>query len=286
MPQLNALRAFEAAARMNSIAAAADELCVTPAAVAQQVKSLEAWAGKELFKRYPQGVKLTPLGASVLGDFTAAFDGLGQAVQKLRTNAAPLQVRIAALPSIAQLFVSPRLPKIRLALPEVSISVSALEQPPNLIREPFDLAIFYEEVDADTDKSNIWRDWIFPVCSPAVAERLKTVGDLESEVFLHDSSWKDDWKTWLAEASPKQNLNKSGPEFSLYSLALEECKNGAGVLIGHEALVRPQIETGQLVAPFAKRVSLARNIAFSAVQPLDANTAFGRVATMLMQGDE
>ncbi len=89
MPQLNSLRAFEAAARLNSISSAADELCVTPAAVAQQVKSLEAWAGDKLFKRHAKGVELTPLGARVLTDFSDAFDALALVVQKLRLNANP-----------------------------------------------------------------------------------------------------------------------------------------------------------------------------------------------------
>ena len=89
MPHLNALRAFEAAARLGSISAAAQELFVTPAAVAQHVKSLEAWAGEKLFKRNPQGVELTPLGAGILPEFISAFDELGDAVNKLRTTAAP-----------------------------------------------------------------------------------------------------------------------------------------------------------------------------------------------------
>ncbi len=284
MPQLNALRAFEASARLNSISAAAAELFVTPAAVAQQIKSLESWAGEKLFKRNAQGVELTPLGSSVMADFTDAFDHLGAAVQKLRTSAAPLEVRIAALPSIAQLWVSPKLPEIREAMPQVLISVSALEQRPNLVREPFDLAIFYEDQSVENVAATVGCDMIYPVCSPAIAARLKSVNDLAGEVFLHDSTWKNDWKTWLSVASPGQNLNKSGPEFSLYSLALEECKNGAGVLIGHEALVRAQIDSGQLVEPYAIKVALPRNLAFSTLKPLDENPVLAKVVAMLKQG--
>lgn len=284
MPQLNALRAFEAAARLSSISGAAEELCVTPAAVAQHVKSLEAWAGQKLFKRNAQGVALTPLGASVLENFSSAFDNLGEAVQKLRTNAAPYEVRIAALPSIAQLWVSPRLPKIRKAMPEISVSVSALEQKPNLIRDPFDLAIFYENTEMESGSVRVGQDFIFPVCSPALANKLKTVSDLASEVFLHDSTWKDDWRTWLSVASPDQNLNKTGPEFSLYALAVEECKNGAGVLMGHEALVQSQLESEQLVAPFDIKVPLNTNLAFSTAKPIEESSVISKVVAMLMTG--
>ena len=89
MPALNALRAFEAAARHGSFSAAAEELNVTPGAIAQHVKSLEAWTGEKLFKRNAQGIELSLLGASVLSDFTAAFDRLGDAMRNLRASAAP-----------------------------------------------------------------------------------------------------------------------------------------------------------------------------------------------------
>lgn len=285
MPPLNALRAFEAAARLNSISAAAAELCVTPAAVAQHVKSLEAWTGEKLFKRNAQGVELTSLGASVLTDFSTAFDTLGAAVQKLRVNAAPLEIRIAALPSVAQLWVSPRLPRIRKLMPNASISVSALEKPPCLIREPFDLAIFYRDQTDGGNTVAVTRDVIFPVCAPALAERLNTVGDLAHETFLHDSTWKEDWKIWLSNAAPNDSLNKSGPEFSLYSLAVEECKNGAGVLMGHEALVRPQLEAGHLVAPFNTEVVLPTNLTLTSINPPETGSALGEIIEMLLAGD-
>jgi DNA-binding transcriptional LysR family regulator len=265
MPSLNSLRAFEAVARMTSIAAAAEELCVTPAAVAQQVKLLEAWTGGKLLKRNPQGVELTALGSSVLTDFTRAFDQLGEAVQKLRTKAAPTEIRIAALPSVAQLWVSPRLPDIRSRMPNLSISVSALEQKPNLVREPFDLAIFYSE-DVSKNELVINQDVIFPVASPLIAQRVHSLIDLANEVFLHDVNWKDDWKTWLSVAAPAENLYKSGPEFTLYALAVEECKNGAGVLMGHEDLVRPQIEAGELVPLFDKGAKLQRSLTISTMR--------------------
>lgn len=282
MPPLNALRAFEASARLTSFSAAAEELFVTPAAIAQHVKSLEAWAGEKLFKRNPQGIELTPLGAAVLPEFTIAFDALGTAVQKLRTHAAPLEIRIAALPSVAQLWLSPRLPEIRAAMPDVSISVSALERRPNLRREPFDLAIFYENHGSSPNAIIVNQDVIFPVASPLVAKRLNGLSDLANEIFLHDSTWKDDWQSWLTKTAPGHHLGKSGPEYSLYSLALEECKNGAGVLMGHEDLVRPHIATGELVAPFEDKVLLPRNLAITTSGHLTPATAVGALIDMLL----
>ncbi|MGI9352759.1 MAG: LysR family transcriptional regulator [Rhizobiaceae bacterium] len=282
MPSLNALRAFEAVARLKSISAAANELFVTPAAISQHVKALEAWAGEKLIKRNPQGIELSPLGANALNDFKLAFDQLGTAVQKLRIAAAPFEIRIAALPSVAQIWLSPRLPEIRKTMPDVSVSVSALENPPNLIREPFDLAIFYGTEELVANNIVINQDIIYPVCSPLIAERLKSVDDLKNEIFLHDTTWKQDWDIWLSNAVPGKIFSKSGPEFSLYSLALEECKNGAGVLIGHEDLVAEQVKNGDLVAPFGTRVNTGRNLEISTIKPLEAGSTLKTVISKLL----
>ncbi|MCP4935418.1 MAG: LysR family transcriptional regulator [bacterium] len=262
------MRAFEAAARLGSFAGAADELSVTSGAVAQHIKSLEAWTGERLFKRHAQGIELTSLGASVLTDFIAAFDQLGVAVHNLRTNAVPREIRIAALPSVAQLWLSPRLPKMRTAMPEILISVEALETPPNMAREPYDLAIFFEKHPVSEHAIVICQDFILPVCSPAIAKRLQNPADLVNEVFLHDTTWSDDWKNWLSQASLGKNLEKSGPTFSLYSLAVEEAKNGAGVSIGHASLVSSQINSGTLVAPFDHSVGLEQSLTIEIAKPI------------------
>ena len=114
---LTALRAFEAAARHESFPRAAEELGVTPGAIAQQIKKLEGWLGVQLFGRHAQGVSLTPEAARALPALTQGFDTLGQAVQGLRQGAATTTVRIAALPAVAQLWLSPRLSALRAQVP-------------------------------------------------------------------------------------------------------------------------------------------------------------------------
>ncbi len=283
MPALNSLRAFEAAARLESFTDAAAELCVTPGAVAQHIKSLEAWTGKKLFKRHPQGIELTALGAGTLTDFIEAFDRLGEAVNKLRANAIAHEIRIAALPSIAQLWLSPRLPEIRAAMPEISISVTALEQRPMLKREPYDLSIFYEEHPVCEKSIVIDADSIFPVCSPKIADDLGSPADLANAVLVHDTAWSDDWKTWLRKVLPEQKLPKSGPAFSLYSLAVEEAKNGAGVLMGHHSLVQSQLASGVLVAPFDDEVKLDRSLTIEIARHSVGNSYLKRVIDRLLK---
>jgi LysR family glycine cleavage system transcriptional activator len=280
-PPLNALRAFEAAARLGGFARAAEELCVTPGAVAQHIKALEAWAGAALFERHTKGVQLTHLGRSVIADFTAAFDGLGGAVQALRTRASPKQIRIAALPSIAQLWLSPNLPAIRAAAPDLEVSITAMENPPNLDRDPFDLSVFYTERDAGRYDTVIGTDVIFPVCAPVIAKRLLSMDDLQQETCLHDSTWSDDWAVWMASAFPGKTVDGPGPVFSLYSLALEEAKNGAGILIGHEHLVRAHLASGVLVAPFEVRIMLAQKLMISSAATVSVNPAVDLVIRTL-----
>ncbi len=278
-PPLNALRAFEAAARLGGFAAAADELCVTPGAIAQHIKALETWAGAPLFERRSQGVAITPLAQGVLSAFSLAFDQLGEAVQTLRSRAAPRHIRIAALPSIAQLWLSPRLPAARALSPDTTISVTAMETPPNLLREPFDLCIFFRDLPIQPEELILANDVIFPVCAPELARRLNEPGDLENIACLHDSTWSGDWKHWLETEAT--HIKAVGPVYSLYSLALEEAKNGAGVLMGHSAMVEAQLASGELVAPFHNKVVLQRALCVSMTPSARENSAVRSVLNSL-----
>ncbi len=278
-PPLNSLRAFEAAARLGGFKAAAAELSVTPGAVAQQIKSLEAWAGAPLFERMSQGVRLTALGAAVSADFSTAFDRLGSAVNRLRADAGPSQVRIAVLPSVAQLWLSPRLPAVRALLPQTTISITALDYPPNLLREPYDLSIFFSEGEIGDNQVEICRDRIFPVCAPDLAPRLRSPADLAGQTFLHDARWTRHWSLWLHAAGVE--IDPIGPTFSLYSLALQEAENGAGLLMGHEALVRASLDAGSLVKPFDEVVELPRGLVIETPMALRENSPLQRIVAAL-----
>ena len=280
-PPLNALRAFESAARLGGFKAAAIELAVTPGAVAQHIKTLESWAGAALFERMSQGVRLTSLGRTVTNDFSAAFDQLGAAVVRLRADAGPHQVRIAVLPSIAQLWLSQRLPRVRAIVPETTISITALDRPPNLLREPYDLSIFFTSDDLSGYGLEVCKDTIFPVCAPVLASGLRQPADLVGQLFLHDARWTRHWQQWLAQAAPELSIDSSGPTFSLYSLALQEAQNGAGVLMGHEPLVRASLEDGSLVAPFEQTVELPRKLVIATPYPLRSGSLLEKIVQML-----
>ena len=255
LPSLNALRAFEASARLGGFSQAAEELQVTPGAVAAQVKSLEEDIGAALFVREAKGVRLTPLGERALPDFVEAFDAIGQAVRNLKRDAAPRKIRIAALPALAQLWLGPRLPVLRDKLPGIDVSVTAMETPPNLKRVPFDICLFYAD-GIPSSGVRLANDRILPVCAPDLAETLKRPEDLKKAVCLTDTAWANDWTLWARRAMPDLPFAPIGPSFSLYALAVQEALNGAGVLMAHEALIADHLNAGALVAPFDQSVDL------------------------------
>jgi len=282
-PHLNALRAFETAARLGSFTAAAEELCVTPGAIAQHIKSLEAWAGVPLFIRNTRGVILTPLGEELLPDFTSAFDQLSDAVHALRTKATPQKIRIATLPSIAQLWLPERLGKLRQIAPDISVSVIAVETSPNLSREPIDVALFFKDGPLQKGDTEIFRDCIFPVCTPEIAARLDNVSDLRNETLLHDSTWSDDWRLWLEAVSSDWKFPTHGPVHSLFSVALEEARHGAGVLIAHECLVQSSLKSGTLTAPFNHKVTLQRRLIMNTTSAFTAKRGFSLLKSIFCE---
>lgn len=272
---LNALRAFEAAARTGAFTLAAAELGVTPGAVTAHVKALEDRLGAALFERQARGVRLTAPGLAAVEELTGAFDALAGAEARLRALALPQEVHVATLPAIAQLWLSPRLPALRAAAPEISVSITALEAAPNLKRSLHDLSLF----PAEGGGRLVAQDELFPVCSPALAARLTRVADLAALPCLSDSSWARDWEIWLQAVG--ESLAVRGPVFSLYALAVEEAVNGAGVLMGHGPLVAGHLERGALVAPFPQKVALRDGFRLWSARALVKGGAVARVADFL-----
>lgn len=254
-PPLNAMRAFEAAARHVSFVAAAEELNVTPGAISQHIKTLEGWAGTPLFRRNAQGVELTKAGTSLVADFTAAFDGLADATRALRNLKPNADFHIAALPSVAQLWLPKRLSKVRAQFPQINFSVTAMETPPSLSRELFDLAIFFGTPNGSSTQIPICPDEIMPVCAP---ELMARDAPLQNMTQLFDQTWADDWAIWSRETGTHVHAAQDGPQFSLYSLAVEEAKAGAGVLMGHLCLIEEALAQGALIRASDQSCSTGR----------------------------
>ncbi len=241
-PPLNALRAFEAAARLESFVAAGEELGVTPGAVSQHIKTVEAWAQVVLFRRQAQGVSLTAEGRLVAAAFSRAFDQLAEATQALRNLSPTTEIHIAALPSVAQLWLPARLGRLRHLRPDLKVSVTAMETAPSLTRDLFDLSLFIVTPSGAPEERVLAEDVLFPVCSPHLLDSFS----FDSTPLLHDQTWSQDWHDWSNSAGVAIADPAAGPKYSLYGLAVEEAKSGAGLLMAHGCLLAPALERGDL----------------------------------------
>lgn len=282
-PPLNALRAFEAAGRLESFVLAGEELSVTPGAISQHIKALEAWIDTPLFQRNANGVSLTDAGQSLLPQFTQAFDTLGKAVRALNAIRPTAEIHIATMPSLAQLWLPSRLARIRREHPDLQLSVTALETPPNLGRELFDLSLFLREPEGRDGETIICIDEVFPVCSPELAKDLTNFRQLIDHQLLIDRTWAEDWEIWIKSADVSLQRPKTGAAYSLYSLALEEAKAGAGILMGHGCLVESALDNGSLVRPFKHSASTGRSLTLEIPPGRKADASLCAVADMIAE---
>ncbi|MEM7318911.1 MAG: LysR family transcriptional regulator [Pseudomonadota bacterium] len=283
-PPLTAMRAFEAAARHQSYVAAAAELSVTPGAISQHVKTLEGWAGVDLFHRKAQGLALSPAGRSLVDSFTEAFDALSNATQELRNLRPDADIHIAALPSIAQLWLPPRLGKLRQRFSNLKFSVTALETPPNLMRELFDVSLFFGIPDGSADQVVVAQDRILPVCAPFLVEQGLT--DPRAMTLIHDQTWKDDWAVWSRKTGMQIEDPTTGPNYSLYSLAVEEAKSGAGALMGHVVLIQDALNQRALMALSDKEVETGRSLLLNLPRLARRRAGIKEIVDLLVDHDD
>ena len=262
LPPLNALRAFEAAARHLSFTKAAEELYVTQAAISHQVKALEEALGVQLFRRLNRRLMLTDAGQLYLPALTEAFDGIDAATGRLRAdeNAGSLTVSVAN--SLAAKWLLPRLPRFRERHPEIDVEISASDRLVDFGRDNADMGIRYGLGNYPGLKVDpLMEDTVFPVCSPRLVDGrlvdgpppLRAPEDLRHHTLLHDdvrTGEAPNWRAWLAAAGVAGVDPSRGPRYSHSSLVLQAAIEGQGVALGRSSLVSLDLEAGRLVQPF------------------------------------
>lgn len=273
LPPLNALRAFEAAARHMNFSRAADELSVTPGAVSQQIQNLEDYIGAPLFKRTPKGLLLTDAAQTALPALREAFDRLAEAASLLTAAEEGRRLTVSAAPSFAAKWLVPRLGLFEAAHPEIDVWLSAGLELVDFTSGEIDLAIRYGSGRyPGLEVSRLLGETVSPVVSPKLLEEtpLGQLSDLGNHVLLHDGSPDaddscPDWAMWLAARNVKGVDGARGPRFNQSSLVIEAAVNGRGVALAKQTLAQADLDAGRLVQPF--NIETAVDFAYYVVHP-------------------
>jgi LysR family glycine cleavage system transcriptional activator len=242
LPSLNALRAFEAAARHLNFRAAADELGVTQCAVAQHVRGLESDLGLKLFERRPRLLALTSTGRSYATHVARAFALLIEATDNLRPQ--PLRLTISATPSIAAKWLVPRLPDFTAAHPQLELNILASDALANFQSDGVDIAIrqgrppFGPGLTADL----LFEHEIVAVCRPAMRPTEEELARLPLLRDGHDL-WPEFFERALGRPLP---LTIRSTRFNQTALAIDAAIAGQGIALASRFLVEPDLAAGRL----------------------------------------
>jgi len=257
LPPLNALRAFEVAARRGGFTSAARELHVTPAAVSHQIKLLESHLDVPLFRRLARGLEITEAGRQLLPQLTRGFVHFARAVDGLSAGGLAGPLTVTSAPSFATLWLVPRLGSFLRAYPDIEVCVLAVEVPPDLNRGEADIRLPYGMGDyPGLATSLLMREQIFPVCAPALLNqsRLRRFADLRHHTLLHDINTGAEeptmtWRRWLRDAGAAGVDPARGVKFGDSIMVTEAAVRGQGVALGRMSLVGDHLATGRLVRP-------------------------------------
>jgi LysR family glycine cleavage system transcriptional activator len=267
LPPLNALRAFEAAARHLSLSLAANELNVTPAAISHQVRLLEDHIGLPVFERNGRGLVLTDAGAAGLRDLREAFAHLSAAMDAIGSLGETGTLSVSVAPSFAAKWLLPRLDSFEREHPEIDVHVSASMQLADFARDRVDVAIRYGAGGySDVFFEKLLTETVVPVCSPELlgGKTLRSAREVVSLTLLHDDSPDNDpscpnWDMWLRAAGVDDVDVDRGPRFNQASLVIEAAILGRGVALAKSTLAAADLQAGRLVRPIQteRRVDFA-----------------------------
>ena len=250
---LNGIKAFEAAARGGSFAAAGAELNVSAAAVSRMVHLLEQRLGVALFERKANRLVTTAAGRAYQSGLTPIFDALASLTAQVTAPSGVRVLTIGVGPTFAMKWLIPRLADFRKQEPDIDVRITTggAAVPfgedwscgiklgggewPGLIAEPL--------FAAD----------LLPVCAPRLANTLKRPADLKGPTLLRVAHSPDDWPSWL-EAAGTARLTARGTEFEFYGQALQAAVDGLGIAMGIRPYIDDDLAAGRLVAPFALTV--------------------------------
>jgi LysR family glycine cleavage system transcriptional activator len=261
LPSLNAMRAFEAAARHLSFTRAAEELHVSQGAISHHVKTLEEQLETKLFERNPGGLALTEAGAAYLPAMREAFDRMARATADLRRRRSSNILTVSVSPNFAARWLVHRLGDFAAAHTDIDLRLSATMEHIDFAMGDLDVAVRHGDGRwPGLAVTRLIREEVYPVLSLALLERggpLVKPDDLRHYTLLHDLSSRG-WKEWLDMAGATRVRADRGPFFNMTSMALDAAVTGQGVALARRALATQDLLAGRLVRPFAQTLTSER----------------------------
>lgn len=265
LPSLNALRAFETAARHSSFTLAARELSVTQGAVSRQIKQLENQLDMILFHRLHKRLKLTDQGTLLLPPLTQAFDIMTRAVEKLKNQGRDLNLKVH--PTFAIRWLIPRLHNFQSLYPDIRVRLTTSSQNVNFTHENFDAGITHLGHDIPgIIREKILREQLVPVCSPGLLKGKNPInmpGDLKHHTLLHNNPNLREWQSWAEQQGIDDLSLEHGQVFEVDDAALQAATAGLGIALGDIFLIRDELDSGRLIAPLGLEPIKTGNYYFS-----------------------
>jgi LysR family glycine cleavage system transcriptional activator len=261
LPSLNALRAFEAAARHSSFTRAALELGVTHGAVSRQIQALEAWLEMPLFRRLNRRVVLTEAGETYCAEIGGAFDRIAAATVRVAKDGTRRVLHVTALPTFTIRWLIPRLSDFQIRNPQVEVRLTTASEKAEALREPFDIIIRGgPERWSGFRRIKFLDEGRIPVCSPALLKRipLRKLEDLRRHTLLHSATLREAWPKWLAAAGLPDLVPSAELVFEHFYLSIQAAIDGLGVAMGPLTLVAEELVHRRLVVPFPAPLLPAR----------------------------
>ena len=260
LPPLLGLRVFECVARHLSFTRAADELCVTQAAVSHQIKALEEWMGGPLFQRLSRTIKLTELGESLVAPIGQALDIMADATGRALDRDQNVPLTVGVFDSFSSAWIIPRLARFRERFPAVDVRFIAKRQEDDALSSgDADIEIRFGNGSwPNFQVERLLTESVLPVCSPALIERHGTpesLADAPRFPLLHDV-FSIDWSEFLQYFGVRGVNMHRGFGFSHSHLVKQACIDGQGIALGRWPLVAEDLESGALVRPFSEVLAL------------------------------
>lgn len=250
IPPMQALRAFEAAARLGSLTRAAEALNLTHGAISHQIKALEATVGVPLVERAGRGIRVTGDGERLATRVRAALADIADAMREAGERSNPRQLRVSATPSFAARWLLPRLGSFLARHRDIDLDVRASFALVDFLRDDTDVAIRYGFGQwPDVEAEYILSDAFFPVCSPRLSPALpKRPRDLSRHTLLRSDD--EPWKPWFDVVGLDWPEPARGPIFNDSGMMLQAAAEGQGIALARSSLLGNDVKNGLLVRLF------------------------------------